>query len=79
MLLREFGKAWHLARSVPKSLLFNLGYFSFARAIRLPVLVSHRVKLMKLGGAVLLASYRFGSVKLGFQGSDAFPVDGAGV
>jgi acetyltransferase-like isoleucine patch superfamily enzyme len=76
MLLRELGKAWHLARSVPKSLLFNLRYFSFAQALRLPVLVSHRVKMMKLGGAVSVASHRFGSVKLGFQGSDAFSVDG---
>lgn len=51
MLLREPGKARHLACSVPKSLLFNLRHFSFAQAIRLRLLVSHRVKLMKLGGA----------------------------
>ena len=76
MLLRELGKAWHVALSVPKSLVFNLRYFPFAQAIRLPVLVSHRVKLMKLGGAVTLACSRFGNVKLGFQGSDAFPSSG---
>lgn len=76
MLLRELGKAWHLLRSVPKSLVFNLRYFPFARAIRLPLLVSYRIKLVKLGGSVTLASHQFGSVKLGFQGGDAFPMDG---
>lgn len=76
MLLREIGKAWHVALSVPKSLVFNLRYFPFAQAIRLPVLVSHRVNLMSLGGTVTLTSRRFGSVKLGFQGSDAFPASG---
>lgn len=76
MLLRELGKAWHVALSVPKSLLFNVRYFPFAQAIRLPVLVSYRVKLMRLGGAVTLASGRFGNVKLGFQGGEAFPANG---
>jgi acetyltransferase-like isoleucine patch superfamily enzyme len=76
MLLLELGKAWHLALSVPKSLVFNLRYFPFAQAIRLPVLVSYRIKLMKLRGSATLTSCRFGCVRLGFQGSDAFPVDG---
>ncbi len=77
MLLREIGKAWFLIRSLPKSLLFNLRYFPLMQAIRLPVLVSCHVKLMEMGGAVTVASNRFGHVKLGFQGSEVFPADGA--
>lgn len=76
MLLREFAKAWHFVRSVPKTLLFNFRYLTLADAIRLPVLVSHRIRITRLRGKVTVTSTRFGSVKLGFEGSDAFPVDG---
>lgn len=34
---------------IPKSLYFNLYYFSFRRAIKLPVLVAHDVKLLNMG------------------------------
>ncbi len=77
MLLRELGKAWFLIRGLPKSLVFNLRYFPLAQALRLPVLVACNVKLMQLGGKVTVASNRFGNVKLGFQGGDAFPADGS--
>ncbi len=73
MLLREIGKAAHFVLSMPKSLVFNFHYLPFAQAIRLPVLVSYRVKFMRMGGTVALASSRFGNVKLGFQSNDVFP------
>lgn len=76
MLLRELGKAWGLLRGLPNTLLFNFRYFSFAKACRLPVLVSHRMKLVKLGGSVELASYQFGSVRLGPADVDVFPDGG---
>jgi acetyltransferase-like isoleucine patch superfamily enzyme len=54
------------ARGLPKTLLFNFRYFPLRTAIRLPVLVSHRVWLMKLGGQVQLADTRTGAVRIGF-------------
>ena len=76
MLLRELGKAWGLLRGLPNTLRFNFRYFPFAKACKLPVLVSHRIKLVKLGGTVELASYQFGSVRLGPADLDVFPEGG---
>ena len=76
MLLRELGKAWGLLRGLPNTLLFNFRYFPFAKACKLPVLVSHRMKLVKLGGTVELARYQFGSVRLGPADVDVFPDGG---
>jgi acetyltransferase-like isoleucine patch superfamily enzyme len=76
MLLRELGKAWHLLLGMPKTLIFNFHYFPFTQACRLPVLVSHRVKLVRLGGTVDLASTTFGNVRLGVADVDVFPEGG---
>ncbi len=76
MLLRELGKAWGLLRGLPNTLLFNFRYFPFTQACKLPVLVSHRMKLVKLGGTVELAKYQFGSVRLGPADVDVFPDGG---
>lgn len=77
-MLRELGKAWHLLLSLPKTLAFNLRYFPLARALRLPVLISHRVRLARLGGAVELQAARFGCVRIGFPSNDAFSAAGTG-
>ena len=76
MLLREAGKAWRLLLGLPNTLLFNFRYFPLAQACKLPVLVSHRMKLVKLGGSVELAQYHFGSVRLGPADVDVFPDGG---
>jgi acetyltransferase-like isoleucine patch superfamily enzyme len=76
MLLRELGKAWRMLLGMPKTLVFNFHYFPFAQACRLPVLVSHHVKLVRLGGSVDLASSAFGSVRLGIADVDVFPDGG---
>ncbi len=76
MLLREAGKAWRLLLGLPNTLRFNFRYFSFAQACRLPVLVSHRMKLVRLGGRVELAQYKFGTVRLGPADVDVFPDGG---
>lgn len=59
-------RAWLFVLGLPKTLLFNFRYFPLTRAIRLPVLVSHRVWLMELGGTVALADFRTGAVKIGY-------------
>ncbi len=76
MLLREAGKAWRLLLGLPKTLIFNFRYFPFAQACKLPVLVSHRMTLVRLGGRVELAQYEFGSVRLGPADVDVFPDGG---
>ena len=76
MLLREAGKAWRLLLGLPKTLIFNFRYFPFAQACKLPVLVSHRMKLVCLGGTVELAQYKFGTVRLGPPDVDVFPDGG---
>ena len=76
MILRELGKALDLLLGLPKTLIFNFRYLPFSQACRLPVLVSHRVRLVKLGGTLQVAGQRFGSVRLGMPDVDVFP--GAG-
>lgn len=50
----------------PKTVFFNFWYLSFKDAIQLPILVSHRVWLMELGGKISLSQVRPGVVKIGF-------------
>jgi UDP-3-O-[3-hydroxymyristoyl] glucosamine N-acyltransferase len=76
MVSREAGKAWRLILGLPKTLLFNFYYFPISRAWRLPVLVSHRMKLVLLGGEVSLAGEAFGAVRLGLPDVDIFPDNG---
>lgn len=53
---------------LPKSLLLNFYYLPPAQAIRLPMLVSHRIKISALAGRVTLAKVHPGVVKIGFGG-----------
>ena len=58
--------------SLPKTIYFNLHYFPFSVAVRLPILVSYKVKLSKTGGVIKLPeTVHTGLVKIGFSGSFA--------
>ncbi len=64
---------WDLSRKIlrllglPKTLLFNFRYFPLRDAVRLPVIVSHRVWMMDLSGEVLIRGpLRRGMVQIGF-------------
>ncbi len=57
---------WGCLRSLPNTLRFNLKYFPLKVALKLPVLVSHRVLLKKLSGSVELGVIRRGIVRIGF-------------
>lgn len=59
-------RLWLLLLGLPRTLRFNLRYFPLRTALRLPVLVSHRVWLRELGGEVHLGSARTGAVRIGF-------------
>ena len=52
---------------IPKTILFNFHYLPLKEAIKLPILVSHRVWLMEMGGKVdIHPPVRFGMIKIGF-------------
>ena len=60
-------------RGLPKTIYFNLRCLPFRQAIRLPILVSHRVALYDLSGTVTIsAPIRPGLVLLGFGEVGAF-------
>lgn len=63
-----FAKYLHLLISLPKTLIFNFYYFPFLTALRLPIFVSHRVWLSKLGGQIQLprTGVRTGFIRIGF-------------
>ena len=76
MLLTELGKAVAIIRALPKSLYLNLRYFPLPVAMRCPILVSHRTRLVLLGGKLQLQEPRFGSVRFGLASNSLFPDDG---
>jgi acetyltransferase-like isoleucine patch superfamily enzyme len=58
---------------LPKSIAFNLRYLPLRQAVRLPVLVSHRMVIFNFGGSVeLTCPARPGTVLLGFGANGAF-------
>ncbi len=71
--LRWMARIWLVLLGLPKSILFNLRYLPLRQAIRLPVLVSHRMAIFNLGGRVTVArAARPASVLLGFGANGAF-------
>jgi len=65
-LLYEIGKIISFALSLPKSLIVNFRYLPLSQAIRLPILISHRIKLNKLNGSIQLDRVKTGIVQIGF-------------
>ena len=58
---------FNIIRSIPKTLRFNLHYFPLKRALKLPVVVSHRTYLRELHGKVELSEkVETAMVKIGF-------------
>ena len=65
--MKHFAMAWLYLLGLPNTLYFNFKYLKFDDAIKLPILVSHRVYLREMGGRVRLdASATFGMVRIGF-------------
>jgi len=53
---------------LPKTVWFNLRYLPWRQAVRLPVWVSHRVWLLRMGGRVSVSEgVGFGRVQIGFS------------
>lgn len=51
---------------IPKTIFFNLWYLDLKDALKFPIIVSHKVKLRKLGGKIKLEKVKFGIVRIGF-------------
>jgi acetyltransferase-like isoleucine patch superfamily enzyme len=65
--VRSLREIYAILRGIHKTIYFNFHYLPFGQAIRLPILVSHRVWLKKAGGKVILnGPIRPGIVAIGF-------------
>ncbi|HYE12266.1 MAG TPA: acyltransferase [Patescibacteria group bacterium] len=66
-MFNKIKKIFLFLLGMPKTIYFNLKYFDFATAIKLPVLVSHRVVLLNTSGKLIInANIRPGLIKIGF-------------
>lgn len=66
--MQKLRKAYLLIRALPKTIYFNLHYFSLKQALTFPVLISHHVILRETKGKVILASpIRTAMVRIGFS------------
>lgn len=71
-LIRKIDIVLQVLFGLPKSVIFNLYYFG-VRGLKLPVLLSNKVKIKKLKGAVVLnAPCRVGMIKLGFTAPEMY-------
>lgn len=62
-----------LLLAMPKTLYFNFRYFPFWEAVKLPVIVSHRVALQCMQGEILIqAPIRPNMIRIGFHENPAF-------
>lgn len=58
---------------LPKTLYINFKYFSFKDALKLPVLISHKVKLIKVKGRIIIeGTIKTGMIKIGYDTIDIF-------
>lgn len=64
--MKSINKLRMYALSLPKSLYFNFKYFPLSQAIRLPILISHRVWLLKTEGKIILPKNISERIKIGF-------------
>ena len=59
--------------ALPKTLWFNFRYLSFKEAIRLPIIISHRVAFQRMDGNIAISKpVRFGMIRIGFHENPAF-------
>ena len=64
--MTSFLKLLSYLAGLPKTIVFNLLHLPFYQAIRLPILVSHRVCLRYQGGKIKIPYAKTGMIKIGF-------------
>lgn len=57
---------------LPKTFYFNFKYLPINVAVRLPIIISHKVKLKKLSGLIELKEIKCGIVRIGFGSIDSY-------
>lgn len=63
---------WQFIFGLPKSFIFNIKYLGL-RGLKLPVILSYKVKLKKMSGKVIIPdNAKFASIKLGFTAAEVF-------
>lgn len=74
--MKRIHKIWMILRAIPKTIYFNLKYFSVGDALKFPVIVSHRVALQRMDGSIeLMQPARFNMVRIGFHENPIFDQD----
>ncbi|WP_415886118.1 acyltransferase [Neptuniibacter sp. QD37_6] len=63
-------KLFRYLAAIPKSLYVNLHLLPFKQAIKLPIIVSNKTKLISLNGRVKLDKVKTGLVRIGFTGAN---------
>lgn len=66
-------KIYLSVRCIPKTIFFNFYYFDLKTAVKLPVLISHRVSLQSMNGKVKIRGpIESGMIHIGFHENRAF-------
>lgn len=66
----KFVKLLRYVLALPKSIYVNLRLLPFKQAVKLPIIVSNKTKLISLRGKVNLGKVKPGIVRIGFTGAD---------
>ncbi|MEG0308851.1 MAG: acyltransferase [Clostridium sp.] len=68
-ILTRLRRIYLLIRAIPKTVYFNMKYLPLSQAIKMPVLVSHRMWIMNLGGQVTVDNKEIKPfmIRLGFN------------
>lgn len=63
---------WQMIFGLPKSLIFNIKYFG-VKGLKLPIVLSYKVRLQKLSGKVVIKSpLKTGMIRLGFTAPENY-------
>ena len=66
-------KLWAHFRGLPKTIYFNFHYLPLSQAIKLPIMLSHKVRLMECSGKIILPKkVHIRMIQIGFEGVGIF-------
>ncbi|MCK9473615.1 hypothetical protein, partial [Sulfurimonas sp.] len=68
--LRKISHIFRYLFGLPKSIYVNFRLLPFSQAIKLPIIVSNKTKLISLNGKVNLAKVKTGIIRIGFGGTE---------
>lgn len=68
--LRKISHIFKYIFGLPKSIYVNFRLLPFSQAIKLPIIISNKTKLISLNGRVNLAKVKTGIIRIGFGGTE---------